>query len=70
MEYFTFGELRKFINSASNIGVTDDTPIIIKIGDSETYKLTGDDIYTDIAANHTEIDINKFGNKRMLFIQI
>lgn len=70
MGYFTFGQLRKFINSMSDAGTADETPVVVKIGDSETYTLTGDDVYTDLASNHIEMDLTEFGDKRMLFIQI
>lgn len=70
MGYFTFGQLRKFINSMSDAGVDDDTPVIVKIDDNKICTLTGDDVYTDLKSNHPELECTNIPDKRILFIQI
>lgn len=66
---FTFGDLKRFIDSMSNAGVCDDTPVFVGCN-NKFHILTGDDIYTDMGFNHPEIYNVALDNKRLLFIDI
>lgn len=70
MGYFTFGELKNFVNFMSEAGAADELPVIVKIGENKICTLTGDDIYTDYPHNHPALDFANLPEKRMLFIQI
>lgn len=70
MGYFTFGELRKFVNSMSEAGTADELPVIVKIGENKICTLTGDDVYTDYPGNQPALEFANLPEKRMLFIQV